>query len=105
MSLEARLDRYLQEHRGERVQIQQLTKRFNSLPVRSFTSWNYSTGVLVAGDTSSMTRKRRQRDIKIHVLPGNSKGGTGFCLSLQRGLILKHLIVRETYRYWVRDVI
>jgi hypothetical protein len=32
MSLEARLDRYLQEHRGERVQIQQLTKRFNSLP-------------------------------------------------------------------------
>ena len=32
MSLEARLDRYLQEHRGERVQVQQLTKRFNSLP-------------------------------------------------------------------------
>jgi hypothetical protein len=32
MSLEARLDRYLQEHSGERVQVQQLTKRFNSLP-------------------------------------------------------------------------
>lgn len=32
MSLEARLDRYLQEHKGERVQIRQLVKRFNSLP-------------------------------------------------------------------------
>jgi hypothetical protein len=31
-SLEARLDRYLQEHKGERVHIKQLTKRFKSLP-------------------------------------------------------------------------
>lgn len=32
MSLEARLHRYLQEHRGERIHIKQLAKRFNSLP-------------------------------------------------------------------------
>jgi len=32
MSFEAGLDRYLQEHQGERVHIRQLTKRFNSLP-------------------------------------------------------------------------
>ena len=32
MSLEARLDRYLQEHKGERVQINHLVKRFDSLP-------------------------------------------------------------------------
>lgn len=32
MSLEARLDCYLQEHKGERVQIRHLVKRFNSLP-------------------------------------------------------------------------
>jgi hypothetical protein len=32
MSFEASLDRYLMEHKGERIHIQQLTKRFNSLP-------------------------------------------------------------------------
>jgi hypothetical protein len=32
MSLDARLDRYLREHKGERVHIRQLAKRFNSLP-------------------------------------------------------------------------
>ena len=32
MSLEARLDRYLMEHTGERVHIRQMTKRFKSLP-------------------------------------------------------------------------
>ncbi|HWS21703.1 MAG TPA: hypothetical protein VN227_03595 [Methanoregula sp.] len=32
MSFEAGLDRYLHEHKGERVHIRQLTKRFNSLP-------------------------------------------------------------------------
>jgi hypothetical protein len=32
MSLEARLDRYLREHKGERVHFRQLAKRFNSLP-------------------------------------------------------------------------
>ena len=32
MSLEARLDRYLQEHKGERVHITQLSNRFKSLP-------------------------------------------------------------------------
>ncbi len=32
MSLEAHLDRYLQEHKGERIHITQLAKRFNSLP-------------------------------------------------------------------------
>jgi hypothetical protein len=32
MSFEAGLDRYLQEHQGERVHIRQLAKRFNSLP-------------------------------------------------------------------------
>ena len=31
-SFEAGLDRYLQEHKGERVHIRQLAKRFNSLP-------------------------------------------------------------------------
>jgi len=33
MSLEASLDRYLQEHKGERVHITQLSKRFKSLPI------------------------------------------------------------------------
>jgi hypothetical protein len=32
MSLEARLHRYLEEHKGERIHIKQLAKRFNSLP-------------------------------------------------------------------------
>ena len=32
MSFEASLDRYLHEHKGERVHIRLLTKRFNSLP-------------------------------------------------------------------------
>lgn len=32
MSLEARIDRYLHEHKGERVQVRHLVKRFNSLP-------------------------------------------------------------------------
>ena len=32
MSLEASLNRYLQEHKGERVHIIQLSKRFKSLP-------------------------------------------------------------------------
>jgi hypothetical protein len=32
MSLEASLDRYLQEHKGERVHIIQISKRFKSLP-------------------------------------------------------------------------
>ena len=32
MSLDARLGRYLMEHRGERVQIRHLVKRFNTLP-------------------------------------------------------------------------
>ncbi len=31
MSLEAHLDRYLQEHKGERIHITQLAKRFKSL--------------------------------------------------------------------------
>jgi hypothetical protein len=32
MSFEASLDRYLMEHKGERIHINLLTKRFNSLP-------------------------------------------------------------------------
>jgi hypothetical protein len=32
MSFEASLDRYLNEHKGERIHIKLLTKRFNSLP-------------------------------------------------------------------------
>jgi len=32
MSFEAGLDRYLHEHKGERIHIRLLTKRFNSLP-------------------------------------------------------------------------
>ena len=32
MSFEASLDRYLKEHKGERIHIKYLTKRFNSLP-------------------------------------------------------------------------
>jgi|GEM_PF-6955902 len=32
MSFEASLDRYLSEHKGERIHIRLLTKRFNSLP-------------------------------------------------------------------------
>lgn len=32
MSFEAGLDRYLHEHKGERIHLRLLTKRFNSLP-------------------------------------------------------------------------